>query len=614
MQTGITRRRLLQAMGISSGAALLAGCNAMPTIGGSLGSMVGKTFGGDGLKEVNASTNGLKPWSEEDQIKAQRAKWVLDELAKTGRLPWVPTENAYPDQVDGFTQTWGRVVAESKARGKIKFDDYISLAVGATPLMSQVAWEEEGRMPTRRERATVHNGTITIPPGARVQFRLNGACMDDGMPAPARGEQLTIRPIEGYIHPQLMDVYRGINRQYANGDLPFNDYQHLVWAIRNVETKDTPYIANLRAHQVEALNQAAPGGANLLRRTHTMAANNPLNDIANGLTSAFDEALGSLQLNINGQTLSAAQLLQQGNSDQAIEGILSTLTSQEPRERVPAGDLSDFTVLDNGLVVQSRAQRQLSPGFTIVNPTNEMIGFNPSGYVAESRRNTQRLTIPFVPDNLDIDSDTPGVDKNSYVRAFFSRLADDLRLFNVDTVLRNAYEIRDRASGFFTDVAASWSPAMERMEFQKVANMMKTIQPLLRHSVDFMPILGNMMSMYEVVYGHHYLEPGNPSSLPERGLALIGVIPGGRMAVQGVSTVITATRAAGELSRKAEIMAESYSNSRTIKGLAATEIQRDIAWWTVSDAHEELAVAVNERWENRFTDSWRSTIEYVKAL
>lgn len=614
MNQGITRRRLLQAMGLSSGAALLAGCNAMPTIRGSLDSMVGKALGGSQLNQVNARSNGLRPWSAEDQQKAVRAKWVLDEIAQTGKMPWVPTENAYPDQVEEFTQTWTNIIAKSQARGEIAFGDYLTVAVGGTPLFAQGTMQDDGALPTGGGKARVSNGVVNIPPGARVRFSLNGACMDDGLPAPARGEQLTIRPLQGYIHPQLTDLYRGVNRQYTAGALRFNDYQHLIWAIRNVETKDTPYIANLKTHHVEALNQAAPGGANLLRRTHMMEANNPLNDIADNLSSAFGEALGSLQLNINGQSLSATDLMQQGNTDQAIEGILNTLTSQEPRERVPAGDLSDFTVLDNGLVVQSRAAKQLSPGFTIANPTSTTLGFDPSGYVAESRRDTQRLSIPYVADDMPLDTDEPGIGENDYVGNFFTRFIKDLYLFTVDSGLRNAYELRDRGARILTSVRAKWAPIMDRPIFKSVIAKVMKFEPLARKTVDYLPVVGNMMSLYEVVAGHHFLEQDNPSSMPERGLALIGVIPGGRMAVKGVSSAVNAARASDELSRKARLMAESYKNSAIIKGITASEVYRDVAWWTVADAHEELAVAGNERWQNRFTDSWRDTIEYVKAL
>lgn len=613
MKPGITRRRLLQAMGMTSAGILLTGCKTMPTLGG-LGSMVNQAVGNGGIKKVNAQTSGLKPWSQDDQQKAERAKWVLDHLKQTGKLPWVPTENAYPDQVTAFSQVWQRLIAQGKAEGQVGFEDYMTLALGSSPLLVQASLQEAGSMPAAERPFTTQSGHLKLPPGASASFRVDGCCMDDELVAPARGEQLTIRPIDGYIHPDLVTLYQGVNREYTAGNVRFNDYQQLIWAIRNVETKDTPYIANLQPAQIDTLNSATPGGANLLRRTHLMAANNPLNDLAKGLTTALSDTLNMVQINVNGQTLSPMSLLQQGNTDQAIEGILNNLTAQEPTERLPQGDLSDFTVLDNGLVVQSQADDRLSPGFTIVNPTNSVLEFDPGNYVAESRRDTQRLTIPYLPDDVSVTAGTPGVDENDYVADFIERAGSDFYLFTVDTILRNAYELRDGVNKIMTPVAAKWSPFMVRPEFDVVKRHLGQFKTIGRVGVDYMPVVGNMLSLYEAVAGHHLLEPDNPSSLPERGLAVIGIIPGGRMAVSGVSAAVGALRASEDLSRKAMIMANAFSNHSAIKGLRATEIYRDIAWWSLSDAHEELTVAVDERWENQFTESWRNTIEYVKSL
>jgi hypothetical protein len=288
----LSRRRLLQAISVSSAAAVIQGCRSLPTIGDSFGGISAMATraigGGDGYKGVNEDVAGERPWTAEDQLRAERAKFMLQSARQGNGIPFVASELAYPDQIPRAIQEWNRVLAGPKARGYSTLNEHFQMAMIAPPILAQWALQEGGKLP-KGSQARVENGSIVIPPGARVRARFQGACMDDGMPAPDRGESLTVRPTMDYVHPQLRDVYRGVARLRGEEAMTHKDYQLLIWAIRNVGTEDTPYIKNLTTRHQELLNQAAPQGYMRLMGTHEVVTRNPLNDLTNAFTDAVSE-------------------------------------------------------------------------------------------------------------------------------------------------------------------------------------------------------------------------------------------------------------------------------------------------------------------------------------
>lgn len=109
--------------------------------------------------------------------------------------------------------------------------------------------------------------------------------MDDELAAPSRNEKLTIRPSANYIQQDLLPLYKGVGELRANEQVTFNDHQQIVWAIRNVAVKETPYIRNLNSRQKAILNRAVPGGTALLERAHLAETN----AAPRGLSSGFSD-------------------------------------------------------------------------------------------------------------------------------------------------------------------------------------------------------------------------------------------------------------------------------------------------------------------------------------
>ncbi len=82
------------------------------------------------------------------------------------------------------------------------------------------------------------------------------------------------------------------------------------------------------------------------------------------------------------------------------------------------------------------------------------------------------------------------------------------------------------------------------------------------------------------------------------------------MAAKGVEGAVTATET---LAGKARKMVDDYTNSRIVIWLEASEIYRDIAWWGLSNEHQELTVAVENHFDTAMANERRETIEFVKS-
>lgn len=618
----LTRRRFLQGLGITSSAVVLTGCKTLPSmdgIGGHVRGMVSQATGRSRNTEANARQNGLKPWSPDDQQRADRAQYVIDHIKRHGTMPWIASESAFPDRLEEVEQVRSRIMRHAKAAGDLPLNPHITYAMQTTPVAVQGVLQEAGNIPKGR-RPEVKNGMIAVPPGTRVRARFKGACLDDELPAPSRGESLTVRHSNEYIHPDLQGVYQGVNRLRGQGAMSYADYQQIIWAIRNVGADENAYLDNLNARQHRLLERAAPRGASQLVSTHTRESHDLLGDASKALMGELSKRF---QININGESLSAGQLFQQGGPEQAVSTLLEGVLSREAPGAVPKRDESSFTVLADTVAIEAHAADRLDPEITMTNAGNDTFYFNPSEYVLESRRETQRVSIPQAGpgSEFDVPFDIIPIVPNEGVNALTQRFLDDLYLFTVDTTLRSARDWAATAGRIRTRVGALWAPVMDRISlageaFRHLASSAAG-RRAARATLDTMPLIGNAFSLFEAIAGYHILERDNPSSMPERGLALIGVIPGANAARSLARNVMTSRHArkfAKDLTRKTAIMLKRYSQSGVVKGFDRTDTMQDVAWWTLSDAHELLASGVDADLDTEYTRPWNDVIGYVKSL
>lgn len=338
-------------------------------------------------------------------------------------------------------------------------------------------------------------------------------------------------------------------------------------------------------------------------------------------------------VDVGGRKLTAGDLFQQfgssqGGVDGAIDALRSTLTSTEAMGPVPTSDGRDFTMVNDHVAVQAVATGRLEPEICIVNAGTEPFIFDPTRFVLESARDTQRVSLPSRPMQGKFEPSTVDIGVNPDVDRVATRFFKDAGLFLLDTVLRGAVGMREMVTKngrkmISTPVGAKWSPIQVARgiggEIFRSIDGLKTdlVRPFIRHGSDYLPIVGNIMSLYEMVAGHHLLERDNPSSMPERALAGIGVIPGGR-AVAGIGKSIANSQvtkeAASALTSKVTELMRRYSQNSAVQTIERSAAIRDVAWWAVSDAHEELAGFVDDRLDNEFTGPWNETMAYIKAL
>lgn len=615
-----TRRRLLQSLGMTAAAGLLTGCKTIPDIGGALGNGLNRVTSGR-RNQVNHELNGLKPLSPEDRQAAMRAEHLLKPALRNQPVPLVASELAHPDRLLEVETEWERNLSRYEAKGYTNINDHLTMAMLSMPLVGQGLAQKANELPTPKAPSR-QNGRLIVPPGTRVTLRLNGACMDDELPAPEVGEKLTLRPSSDYIAEPLQPVYGGLSEMYGRGEINKKDFQHLTWAIRNVDTPESVHIQKLETRHIEQLNRAAPGGHHTLISTHQRSTMNPLNDLGSELGNLLND---SFQVNLNGQRMGLMELFEQGGSERAVDALLGDIM-QRPvtgSGRIP-DDNSHLTMLGDSVAAMTTAHDRLDPEITLINAGMTPFVFNPANYIAESRRDTQRVALPTINGDVYLTYQPVGLAPNPHV----NRVADNF-LTDIATKfsLHPASTTSPDSDLITTPVAGLWSPAEAAGKLSgKLLHFLRTNPTgnfVGKAALDYVPLVSSLASLYEVIAGHHLLEPDNPSSPAERGLAALGIIPGVKYVIRASQlTGQSAPVIARELTRRASIMLEKFENSHVSKmidkvdgAFSAQEALADLGWWNKPEnvaLLEEPEPSV--RIEPRYRSDWEETINYAASL
>ena len=126
------------------------------------------------------------------------------------------------------------------------------------------------RMDPRDEQGVyfTDDGAISLPPGAMIQFRGAGQCMDPSLPAPKAGEPMQFVNTEKLIPRKLRETYDTLIDRYGKKDpkVQANNMQHLVWALRTAGTEH-PMAEHLSESQRQFLDECA-GGHERFSRYH----------------------------------------------------------------------------------------------------------------------------------------------------------------------------------------------------------------------------------------------------------------------------------------------------------------------------------------------------------
>lgn len=602
LKNPLSRRHVLKGLGLATAATTLTGCKAMAPINQSLGGALGGILEND-LAATNHKVGGLKPWGGDDQTKAAQAQRIIQPMLEGRPSPLIGSPLAHPDELYEAEREWQTLHQRAASTGETNLNEHIKMSLLATPILAQMAVQKMGKYPVAQEPLQVSNGSIVIPPGSSVKLRLAGACMDDGLPAPNLSEPLTLRPSSDYVPQGMRSVYEGINKQYAQGEINKTDYQYLVWSIRNTGVKDSSYVNNLNAQHQAILNRAAPGGYRTLMTQHQMTAMNPMNDLVSSLKSSVGEAM---QINLNGTTMSFGDLLQQGGAEQAVDAMLGDILQRPAPSTQMPGVESSYTMLTPYVAARAMASpsNRLDAEVTLMNAGLSEFTFNPGEWIGESRRDVQRIAIsPLIEQSAVLPSSLgPNADVGRVGELMLSNLAN----YGLND------SISDTNAGISTPVGAKVS--IVEMTDSLGGRALKFLQEssVARTVLDNSPVLGNLFGLYEAVMGHHVLEPLNKSSMSERALAVLGVIPGGRQ-VATATNLLTSSSKAIELTRKAVALLDKVAESTAVTIYDRAQTLRDLAWWETPEGEQLLSEDSSVRLDNRIAAGWGEAVAIAVA-
>lgn len=221
------------------------------------------------------------------------------------------------------------------------------------------------------------DGSISIPPGAMVQFKMRGRCMDPHLPAPVAGEPMQFVDASRLIPEKLRGMYDNLIARQSQGDRKVlsSNPQHLVWAIRTAGTDD-PLANNLSDSQLEVLDECAGRRGAFLKYHEKEKRRDARRNKKRGGSP------GGNRISVGGLSYDASELTGTGGV-QRIESHISTLT--EMGEKSTARTASDFRYgeIEEELYSDIACDGGLSFTARILNVSDHRKEFRAADFVAQ---------------------------------------------------------------------------------------------------------------------------------------------------------------------------------------------------------------------------------------
>lgn len=354
------------------------------------------------------------------------------------------------------------------------------------------------------------DGTFTLPPFTGLRVRYRGHCMDSGLPAPGNGELLDMTYIDARLYKTLRPVFKSLCRWSAQTQDP--SAQTLTWIMTSAG-EENGYCARMNQEHFNKLQQIHPNGGRIVRdhhNTQVLAARL----INKGLQkTGLNKLMQGVDLNSSRQVDQAAEreltdLINQGLQDQGSgQPGFNLLGPQMPTRSVGIGSLSnDVTLLNTGsvplnidlaeLVAKPRRRRQ------------SISGIQPAG------RGDMGISSVTLPDNKVSPEQKSEMDK--LLKNFEDNVKKWARLSGPDVLL-----------GIGTSYGATenYKRQLEKFRSDGLKAHFMRIGKNAKVLIDAAPVIGNVLSLYEVVSGKDWLTGSDLSNL-ERVASVIGTIPG----------------------------------------------------------------------------------------
>lgn len=259
-----------------------------------------------------------RTWTQDDQAAAERAVAAFSGKPLDDLAVFNPTT---PGETEKYNAKLKELVAKYKDRAQLTPAETLELAEVVLPMMRYLAKSEAYRASQKTKTKVVRhakgNDTVVIPAFSTVEMAALTYCNDHGLPAPWRGEKLSMRPLADYIPNQLQELYTDLHKYAATNPAAHYKMQSLVWALR-----DNPCAANGLSDAHQALIEAAHKGGVLELQKYCMTK------------KIKDQALASAQGMIPGasQLATAQQYINQAQDYQAKADAFLKADLSDPAE------------------------------------------------------------------------------------------------------------------------------------------------------------------------------------------------------------------------------------------------------------------------------------------
>lgn len=424
---------------------------------------------------------------------------------------------------------------------------------------------------TPRYQDILHMPRIKLMPGQTARMLLRGHCADKTLPAFGSGHLLTLRPASQFLaNDRWGRLQMAVLDHLAAHPqaLSWADQQLLLWGLQGKEANGSPYYLQAllqRPDLLQILEQASPGALAQIRQAQMM------DELQKHLQQMLRQNLPPEVARFMGNANIVGLLSDPSQAGAFIEQELARMAQAAP---APASQNirpeAAYTTLAPGVHAHAIGSGRLNATVTMTNMSDQPFEFAPSQWVAESKTNTQRgmfinVALARVWDHAKAGHQTwDEIDTAASLVSVSQRMG---------RLALGAAGLRPGTPGF--DRLAQ---AMRFIHQRHLEPLLRN--PLARQAIDFVPILGNIKSAFDVL---------DASAAPhERILALYGTIP-------GAGTLVKIAGGAGRAAQAARWALNSSGGRFAVSLGERTEVLRqlnDVA----KLAEEHLSQADSSLW------------------
>lgn len=220
------------------------------------------------------------------------------------------------------------------------------------------------------------DGSISIPPGGMITFKMAGRCMDPHLPAPASGEPMQFVDRSKLIPLQLRSMYDNLLKKISQGDprVAAANPQHLVWAIRTAGSDD-PIANSLSDAQLEVLDECA-GRRGAFLRYHEREKRR------NARKNRKGRGERQNRIAVGGLSYDAAELCGT-NAAQLVDAHIAELTEMGRSSTIRTDADFRYGEIDEELYSDVIGSGGLSFSARVVNASNRRREFRAADFVAQ---------------------------------------------------------------------------------------------------------------------------------------------------------------------------------------------------------------------------------------